>query len=196
MKNHMKLITLLHLSLTVTASLMSTEPIKNLFVIILKNKAVMESGTKSNMFMNEARLLWDFLFSSFSPLRFVSLPFVLIRADLTFSSSFVSMLSFSLPFPLCSPFLTLCLSPSPLSLSLQFCLSSQGSHSSPLYTSNQQNVLSFNTCILPSDPSPTSFHPSLTYPPSLSLLRHPSPPCLPPEIITTSLVKISLYLNS
>lgn len=35
--------------------------------------------------------------------------------------------------------------------------------------------------------------PSIT----LSLLRHPSPPaCLPLEIITTNLVKISLYLNS
>lgn len=45
--------------------------------------------------------------------------------------------------------------------------------------------------ILRSDSFPTAFHLS-----SFLSFVAPLPPCLPPEIITTSFVKISLYLNS
>lgn len=124
---------------------------------------------------------------------FCSLPpllhkkYVLVHSDQTFSSPFVSMISFSSPFQRSSFGLSL----SCLSLAFSWIAMPSFSHfaqvSYPflLYSSYQQNVL------LPSDPSLTSFHPSL----SLSLVS-PLPPCLSPEIITTSLVKISLYLNS
>lgn len=59
-----------------------------------------------------------------------------------------------------------------------------------LFSSHQQNVLLRR--IHPSLWPFSYLFPSIT----LSLLHHPSHPCLPPEIITTSLVKISLYLNS
>lgn len=65
----------------------------------------------------------------------------------------------------------------------------------PVYcTALTSKMSSFHTCILPSDPSlPLSIYHSLSL---VSALPRSLLPCLPPEIITTSLVKISLYLNS
>lgn len=143
------------------------------------------------MYLHCVILLWDSLFSCSSPPRFV-----LVHSDLPFSSPFVSMFSLSSPFEspaLFVPFLsfiTLYLSTSFLLFSFHFVCRTDLSSLSTVWLSPAKCPPSTHTSS-PYEPSPTSFHPSL------SLLRHPSlPPCLPPEIITTSLVKINLYLNS
>ena len=180
--------------------LMSTEPFIKSFVIILKTK-LWWNLKQSHICLWKHYTVW-FCCRTFCSLPSFpqdlslcppSSPFVLAHADCSFSSSFVSTLSFSSPFEPLSvcpiPF-----SPYPLSQPFSvialpsFCLSHRGFI--PLHCiSLTSKMPSFYKCILPSDPFPTSLHPSLC----LSCVTVPS---LPPEIITTSFVRISLYLNS